>query len=233
MTFSFWHHQTVGSAIKLLNGIGLCPPIEECIIQITEHSAQLLVGYKDKITQKETWIFATGPVRLSKRSNTKAVDFKNARYKTYRYLAYSMPQVPLQNQVNYIKAKLADFMGYDVDNRILMEHSRILPAFDVDLSKSAWVEEDALSVLQKGTPYSEARHGVLQNIFANNFNDPHRAAQLLIDGIDINYIKELWDLPNSWIKESDKGAIPLLVLNPSQLLFNSMFNNSQPRTYIK
>lgn len=213
------HTGTVEKAIAYLHGQELCPPFEDCIFEYKNSNGNLLVGFTNPSTNKNTWIFSIEPISY----NSEFIrDLSKVKYSKIHYL-YAGNTGTLKKQVQRVKVLLSTFMGYVVDNRILLTYGIVLDSFNADISASAWSNDNALNMLEVGGVYSDARKTILGHLFDNNFNDSSRAVKFLIAGIHIEYIKELWSLPDSWVIESDKDSKPLLVSNPMDSLFNTMF----------
>jgi len=215
--------KTIGIAVSYMNSLGLMPSFEDCKIVSRTKQNFILVGYKNNNTSQVTWVlgFRTSE---SQEPILQPDTLANTNYKSAHYLTFANVG-PLHRQIKQTKQWLADFMGYDtVDNKRLSEYSQLLQAFDADLKGMSWNSDNAITLLlDTQSIYAGIRRKLMQEVFENNFSDPSRAIRLLIEGVELQYLIELWDLPDTWIQETNKPAVKFIVTDPVAKVFLNMF----------
>ena len=215
--------KTVGIAVSYMNSVGLMPPLEECEMVSQTKRNYLLIGYRSKETSVVSWVlgFRTSE---SQPPTVKSDNLADINYKSVHYLTFANVG-PLHKQVKQTKRWLADFMGYDtVDNKRLSEYGHLLRALDADFRGMSWNSDNAITLLlDTESIYAGIRRNLMRNVFDNNFSDPSRAMKLLIEGVELEYLIELWDLPDAWIQETNKPAVRFIVTDPVAKVFLNMF----------
>lgn len=169
---------------------------------ITENILDLGV---QKEGQESEWLVRT---QLSPYNNVviRNETFQLAKTKSFSFLNLDSKK-SLVEQINLVRLALDNFMGYKVPYDGFLKFVTIQKELLIDYPNS-WHQNSAITFIDSTSRYASTRRNLLADVLKSD-KEPHRATSLLVQGVPLQLVEDLWDLPDSWVLKTNEPNTPL------------------------